>query len=355
MLGARLWYYKMKRLVVAGLAAIVLLALFSKSGGSSAAMHATTGVWSQTFNSMAGGKYHIAIVADLDKKSKMDTPKPSFKSILWEGMLTREDKKWSVEWNREKAELKSPMNEAGRGMELSELVIFNDRLYTFDDRTGLMFEIDSNRKVIPREILMEGDGNVGKGQKSEWATVKDGTLYVGSFGKEYVGSMGEVTSRNNLWVSTVSATGEKGHENWTDKYNTIRATTGSVHPAYMIIETVVWSPVHKQWFILPRRVSQDPYNEETDEKKGSNIIVKCNAEITQCESFKVGEVTPERGFSSAKFVPGTNDEIMVALKSAENEADQTQETYISVFALDGTILMEETRIGANKYEGIEFI
>lgn len=51
-------------------------------------------------------------------------------------------------------------SEAGRGMELSELVLFDERLYTCDDRSGIIFEIENYKsdeaKAIPRYILMEG-------------------------------------------------------------------------------------------------------------------------------------------------------------------------------------------------------
>lgn len=42
-------------------------------------------------------------------------------------------------------------------MELSELVTFNGHVLTFDDRTGLVFEIIGD-KVVPWTILMDGDG-----------------------------------------------------------------------------------------------------------------------------------------------------------------------------------------------------
>lgn len=45
----------------------------------------------------------------------------------------------------------------GRGMELSELVTFDGRLLSFDDRTGIVFEL-LNNKAIPWVILMDGDG-----------------------------------------------------------------------------------------------------------------------------------------------------------------------------------------------------
>lgn len=45
----------------------------------------------------------------------------------------------------------------GRGMELSELVVFDGRLLTFDDRTGMVFQIINDR-AIPWLLLMDGDG-----------------------------------------------------------------------------------------------------------------------------------------------------------------------------------------------------
>lgn len=91
------------------------------------------------------------------------------------------------------AELKNYLNEKGRAMELSDLVRYNNRLYSCDDRTGVVYEIlqgGEGAKAVPRYILMDGDGQTSKGFKCEWGTVKDGLLYIGSFGKEYTGSDG---------------------------------------------------------------------------------------------------------------------------------------------------------------------
>lgn len=63
-------------------------------------------------------------------------------------------------------------------MELSELVTFNGRLLTFDDRTGIVFEI-SNDTVSPWVILTDGENISSKGFKSEWCTVKNQKLIVG--------------------------------------------------------------------------------------------------------------------------------------------------------------------------------
>ncbi|CAN0008002.1 unnamed protein product [Discosporangium mesarthrocarpum] len=69
-----------------------------------------------------------------------------------------------------------------------------------------------------------------------------------------------------------------------------------------------------------------------------------------------GEIVPTHGFSTFKFVPGTGDQVIAALKSEESEEKGTQETFMTVFTLDGEVLMEETRLpGGYKFEGLEFI
>lgn len=44
-----------------------------------------------------------------------------------------------------------------------------------------------NDTLVPRHIITEGSGGSSKGMKIEWATEKDGRLWIGSFGKEYTG------------------------------------------------------------------------------------------------------------------------------------------------------------------------
>lgn len=67
----------------------------------------------------------------------------------------------------------------------------------------------------------------------------------------------------------------------------------------------------------------------------------------------VGRIVPTHGYSSFKFLPGTNDGIIVALKS--EEVGSTTASYITAFKIDGTILLPEIKVANHKYEGIEFI
>lgn len=66
----------------------------------------------------------------------------------------------------------------------------------------------------------------------------------------------------------------------------------------------------------------------------------------------IGDVIPTHGYSSFKFVPGTNDQIIVALKSEEDRG--VTATYIISFDINGSIILPETKVADLKYEGIEF-
>lgn len=63
---------------------------------------------------------------------------------------------------------------------------------------------------------------------------------------------------------------------------------------------------------------------------------------------------PARGYSSFKFIPGTRDRVIVALKSEELRGHT--KSYMTAFTVDGNILMPDTLISSKyKYEGIEFL
>ena len=89
-------------------------------------------------------------------------------------------------------------------------------LLTFDDRTGGVFAIEKSKdgaglhcsRLMGSDgeavTMLRGDGKKkGKGLKCEWATVKDGKLFVGSTGKERTNSDGSVAHTGELWVKTI--------------------------------------------------------------------------------------------------------------------------------------------------------
>jgi len=294
--------------------------------------------------------YSIVVVADKDKASKNGN---SWESSLLNGILTRnENGRYSVEWY-DSIPIKSKLNEDGRAMELSDLAYFNNKLYSFDDRTGIVFEVDPKAQAAyPQHILMDGNGRSSKGFKCEWATVKDDVMYVGGLGKEWTNAEGEVVSRDPQWVKTIDTEGRVEHHSWVHVYEALRKATGMTNPGYLIHEAVRFHPVSRRWYFLPRRASTEAYNDELDEKRGANYVISMNEDFEDIKVTRIGPQIPTHGFSSFVFVPYREHEV-VALKTEENEGNIA--TYITVFNLKGDILLEETKIGEVKFEGIEFL
>lgn len=300
-----------------------------------------------------GLQYRIAIVTDLDTDSKSLEKEDTWLSYLQYGNLTISNDHSTVEIDLDNiVVLTSRMSEGGRGMELSELIVFNGKLYTVDDRTGVVYQIIEN-KVIPWVILTDGNGKEGKGFKCEWATVKDGRLFVGGLGKEWTTGDGEVLNTNPQWVKSIGLNGDVRHHDWKDNYNALREKTNTNFPGYMIHESCVWSSVHQRWFFLPRRASKETYDEHADEKRATNLMLTATDKFGRIEVTTVGNLNPTHGFSSFKFLPQTNHNIIVALKSEEDGAQKA--SYILVFDISGKIILNEIKIGNKKFEGLEFV
>ena len=105
---------------------------------------------------------------------------------------------------------------------------------------------DGKPSVYPRHIVTEGAGDTNKGMKIEWATQKDGDLWIGSFGKEYtsrhhthrqagrpelanpvcvymcVDPKGDIINENNMWVVALSSNGKMQRFNWKPAYDAVR-------------------------------------------------------------------------------------------------------------------------------------
>lgn len=311
--------------------------------------------------------YRIAVITDLDKDSKTEDGK-KWRSYFRRGRLTvsSDFTRVSVDWDETKDDISllSEVSSGGRAMELSDLVVFNRNLFTVDDRTGILYKIDdlssssSEMHVVPWVILSDGPGNVSKSFKGEWMTVKDEHLYVGGLGKEWTNPQGEFINDHPMWVKRVDAWGRVEHLQWTETYKEIRRSMGIEWPGYMVHEAVQWSEIHKKWFFLPRRVSHEVYNEDVDEGRGSNVMAvadeffRSTPEVTR---IGTNNEPSTRGFAAFQFVPNTNDELIIALKSEEKDGHPVG-SYVTVFHISGRILLHEQQLqGAYKFEGLSII
>jgi soluble calcium-activated nucleotidase 1 len=326
-----------------------------------------------------GEEFLFAAVTDLDELSKdLQAPKPQFYSILLGGSLQKrnDDKnggsrtRYEILLNVDATrKLVTKHNEAGRGAEFSELTIYQNRLLTFDDRTGEVFEIlntDNGQDsfVVPRFVVTEGNGETDKGMKWEWSTVKDGEMYIGSMGKEYTNRDGQVMNRNNLWVAVINEYGQIRREDWSSQYNFVRHALNCDFPGYIILEACRWSPILKKWVVLPRRISQEAYDEVKDEQMGGHQLVLVDEAFTtaQVVDIKLESLDPLKGFSTFAFVPNSGDQHVLAIRSVEdNCVDFTpeckQRSFFVVFDIfTGEPLSNEVQYkDLVKFEGVEFV
>lgn len=209
--------------------------------------------------------------------------------------------------------------------------------------------------AVPWVILVDGDGeNTSKGFKCEWMAVKDQKLFVGGLGKEWTTSKGVLVNRNPQWIKVIGHLGDVTHVDWSGSYNKIRSEGGYLYPGYMIFESCAWSNLAKKWYFLPRRACKDAYDEKLDEQRATNLMISADENFETVTYQPIGSIIPVRGYSSFKFVPNTNERLIIALKS-EEDSGQTR-TYVTLFDKSGFILIKDKLISDKlKYEGIEFV
>lgn len=302
--------------------------------------------------------YKLLAIADLDTNSKLNANGHKYSSFLLNGELkiSNDLKEVNINFESEPVEINQQYAYGDRGMELSELVVFNGHLYSCDDRTGIIYEILIDEKLaIPWVILADGNGkNSGKGFKCEWMTVKNRNLYVGGLGKEWTTPQGVLVNHNPQWIKVIGHLGDVTHIDWTNNYNKIRSVLGYSYPGYMIFESCVWSVRSQEFFFLPRRASAESYDEVLDEQRATNLLISTNENFEKISHKTVGEIIPTRGYSSFKFVPGTDERLIIALKT-EEDSGQTR-SYVTLIDTEGNILINDIQISNSlKFEGIEFI
>jgi len=336
--------------------AVLMLLYFTQTGRARSVrwgggLYNTTYPLTQAVRVGQATRFRIAVVADPDTDSKVGD---GWVSYLQYGYLTISDSMdtVSVSWDVEEVQLKGNLAAGGRGMELSELQVFNGKLLSLDDRTGVVYQIVGG-KVVPWVIMSDGGGVSTKGFKGEWSTVKGHIMVVGGLGKEWTTSQGDVINHDPMWVKEISMDGAVKHVDWRERYILVRQAAGISWPGYMIHEAVGWSQHRREWVFLPRRMSGEKYNDVTDERMGSNVVITADESFKDIRVSTVGEKIPTHGFSSFKFVPGTKDSVIVALKSEEIEGKVA--TYLMVFNSEGVVIYPETKIGDRKFEGIEFV
>jgi len=314
-------------------------------------------------------EYPFGIVTDLDHDSR-DPQEFLWRSYLKTGALVRvggnsgvngaaghdeADDLFEVRWD-DVVTLESRTAMKNRSMELSELVRYRHLLLGVCDITGLIFKITMDGRVFQRYAVADGNGDEPKPFKSEWATTKDGLLWVGSIGKEWATPSGAILHRNAEWVKAIDANGRIENYDWGPVYQALRYATNTSSPGYLWHEAVHWDDRARRWIFLPRKSSEvGPYTEETDQRMGTNLLIVASEDFSDIRVRTIGDVEPEYGFTAVRKLPGTRD-LFIALKV--KEVDGVQHTKMTVFDVEGRFHLRGgpwLNIGDVKYEGLDFL
>lgn len=135
-------------------------------------------------NYLGGKRWRVILVADLDKKSIVPD-QAKCRSYVIQGNI-------SISYDFTVASFeKGPENEiqidckmGSRGLELSDLVNFQNKLYTCDDKTGMVYKFNENFTSL-QEVLKLNDG--------------DGTIDDGSFIMTYLRNVSIIFTKLNIY------------------------------------------------------------------------------------------------------------------------------------------------------------
>lgn len=276
---------------------------------------------------------------------------------------------------------------SNRGMELSEAVWFHGRLLTPDDRTGALLEVTSPHGALDERalaylsgaassiepsttqqaFLADGDGTDSRTPfKAEWMVVKDDQLVVGGHGRPFTDARGgAVISDGPTWVKVMDAGLNVSHEHWDARYDAVAREAGVHFPGYLMHEAVLWSAQRREWVFLPRRRSVMRFDEQDNQRRGWNAVIIASEDFGTLRRVTIDgleDISGLRGFSTAKFVPGSDEQLVVALRTVEVETQRKKEwvretgSYLSVFDLStGQVVFEEQKVSDFKYEGLVFL
>ncbi|KAJ9446401.1 Apyrase [Diplonema papillatum] len=306
--------------------------------------------------------------SDLKEAGMKETDK-GWRSILQIGTLVKlgdqANATYSVDWGQ-RHRLRGGYSHSGGGMELSCLQYWKDdeKLYTCDDKTGIIFELRTEtHELYPRWILAGGDGNSERPFKCKWMATKDGRLYTGSIGKEWV-EHGDIVHNDFQWVKVLPGDkdGRARSVLWENVFKRIREIVKCNPPGYVVHEAVQWSDALEQWVFLPFRVSQEPYDDGDHKGRAGNVIIRCNSSMVQCTWTTVKcSVNPNLGFADFKFLPDGTDTTVVAIRSmlvedpvaATTTRGTRSQNFLTIFNIDGEVVMDDVPIpGDFKFEGI---
>lgn len=309
-------------------------------------------------------------------------------SILLSGRLLHtqneaEEPHFDVHFS-DKEEVYSYLHATGKNLYLSELVAFCGHIYVSDRNSGILYEVSTLSKpssLTPRQVLTSDGSSTPTAMAVEWAAVKSGMLFLGGNG----------AADNSQWIATVDPSGRTRYLNWDHEYSALQSAAWlNTHYQTLVHEAMIWSDVLNMWIVLPqveerlesvpefRSGGDHPHIEHSRVSKHSIELHNYQILIADSEFLNVQRVRLESvavslpwnvshdvaelraGFTSLKFLPHSQDKILVALLTVEHPKKCSDmsiaASFVVVLSLSGEILSSPVPIPApHSFRGLEFL
>eukprot|EP00122_Pirum_gemmata_P007786 Pgem_evm1s7160 len=241
-------------------------------------------------------------------------------------------------------------NSHGEKNEFSELLKLEETVYTFDDKTGIMYSIpwsktndQYNTKLERVHQFKTSDSKIA--MKTEWATslTNPHHILVGSHGVGY-------KKRDEVVVYDVKGKKEIAKQKW-GVYKEIANFLDLNDDGYLNVEGVIFEPTQAKLFIFPRLTCNSTFGKGPEHY--SNFFVSCdfNDQNLSCSNYQkttLSDSDPFTGFSSVKLL---NNNKFIALKTNETSDDDHYST-IKSFDNTGKVFWSHLLSNNTKFEGL---
>jgi len=160
--------------------------------------------------------------------------------------------------------------------------------------------------------------------------------------------------KSRQYVKKITKDGRVIHVDWTETYEGISTSLGvNQKKGFVVHEAVAWSDIQQKWLFAPRRLSKTKYDKATYYKTGTNAAVWADDQRKEFEATTFGEQNETTGFTDIKFIPGTDDKLVLALKSGL-DGDKLFSS-LSVYDWEGKEVMKDVVVADGVYAGVEFL
>jgi len=119
-------------------------------------------------------------------------------------------------------------------------------------------------------------------------------------------------------------------------------------------EAAEWDHFKQKWLFTPRRVTKQKKDAATWNSISTNRAVFVDDNSRDLEILELGDLNKNFGFVGLRYIPGTNNQLVLALKTGLDKQGNQLSTLV-VYNQAGMVVMPEITVAEGIYSGVEFL